>query len=374
MTPRGCTRRELLRQLSAPALAVPARFAWNIGAVTGLVGQATKTISPPPTEKPIFYDQDGLIVHRTKDGNPDGGDTAQREGWYWVGRWIRDKRLNDPWPVQRRLTFSQVIALLEPKEDGIFYRHPKLAPWNNPFDKDFGFSRDQMTPLVAAMGLWGVDAPLRRLWNALPQDPVGGTKHTFNGSWVTLAGRRIAHTGDIVGPSTINLFRRAWNEDPMRAGDGNGPGGECELLANVGIRFLAAATDRDNTGDDLNLIVMLLMALLRFPSQCNFKCPLPLPEPVMSIPPCTAQAVQRYAKDRPVSYGSFLGEYRAHHGDESQVHEDELRRRLDAGIQSGWTTDASRVYGAVRWYHRAASGANPQLAELYQPIIRTFLE
>ena len=47
-----------------------------------------------------------------------------------------------------------------------------------------------------------------------------------------------------------------------------------------------------------------------------------------------------------------------------------IRSRLDAGIADGWTTDASRVYGAVRWYHRAVVGANPALAELYAPIIR----
>jgi hypothetical protein len=48
-------------------------------------GPAAETESPP-----IFYDADGLIVHR---GN-DGGDTAQREGWYWLGRWVWENKLN----------------------------------------------------------------------------------------------------------------------------------------------------------------------------------------------------------------------------------------------------------------------------------------
>lgn len=327
-------------------------------------------MSAPPTERKIFYDDDGLIVHAKTQGKWDGGDTAQREGWYWVGRWFRDKHLNDPWPIERDLTFDKVLHLLEPKADGIFYRHPRLAPWNNPFDKEFGFSRDQMLPLVAAMGLWGRETELRRLWNALPQDPVGGTRHTFNGDWVKdpLFGNRLYHTGDVVGPATINLFRRAWNEDPMPAGDGNGPGGECELAANVGIRVGLSATNRDDTGDDLNLIVMLLMALVRFPSKCNFTCN------DTPIPGCTEEAVRFYAKNRTPSYGSFLGAYRAQYGDEGPVAEDKFRERLDQGIAAGWTTDASRVYGAIRWYHRAKAGANPQLAELYQPIIQAFLE
>jgi hypothetical protein len=37
----------------------------------------------------IFFDADGLIVHQRPDGTFDGGDTAKREGWYWLGVWIR---------------------------------------------------------------------------------------------------------------------------------------------------------------------------------------------------------------------------------------------------------------------------------------------
>ncbi len=44
----------------------------------------------------------------------------------------------EPWTVKRKLTFEQVLKLLEPHGDGVFYRHPKLAPWNNPVDKEWG--------------------------------------------------------------------------------------------------------------------------------------------------------------------------------------------------------------------------------------------
>ena len=197
---------------------------------------------------------------------------------------------------------------------------------------------------------------LRRLWNALPQDVLGGTKHTFNGEWKTIFGQRTVFTGDIVGPATINLFRRAWGENPLPASDHNGPGGEEELSANVDIRLASTLNDRDNTGDDLNLIVMLLMAALRFPTAAS------------------TAAATRYAKNRPVSYGSFLGAYRRKYGVDVKAQPGEVKRRLDQGIASGWKTDASRVYGAVRWYHRIESGANPQLAELYAPITKKYLE
>jgi hypothetical protein len=142
----------------------------------------------------------------------------------------------------------------------------------------------------------------------------------------------------------------------LPASDGNGIPGEDELAANVGIRLAASANDRDNTGDDLNLIVMLLMSILRFPSKIS------------------TAAVSLYAKNRPVSYGSFLDTYYQHFGFHQNDSKDLMANRIDQGIASGWKTDSSRVYGAVRWYQRAESNANPKLAELYRPIVRAYLE
>jgi hypothetical protein len=113
--------------------------------------------------------------------------------------------------------------------------------------------------------------------------------------------------------------------------------------------------DRDDTGNDLNLIVMLLMAILRFPTTTSTK------------------AVNWYAKNRVVSYGSFLETYRQKYG-ELTTWDTDVRRRFDDGIAAGWKTDASRVYGALKWYQRAQTGANPKLAELYAPIIRKYFE
>jgi hypothetical protein len=124
----------------------------------------------------------------------------------------------------------------------------------------------------------------------------------------------------------------------------------------VDLRIASSLTNRDNTGDDLNLIVMLLVGLLRFPSTT------------------LKDAANRYAKNRGVSYGSFLGAYRDKYGVDLSVPAKTVADRVDAGIKTGWKTDSSRVLGAVRWYHRPESGANPGLAELYAPIIRHYLE
>lgn len=337
---------------------------WSAG-LAGSFGMLSR-LAEGQTNPAIMYDDDGLIVHKGMNG----GDTAQREGWYWLGVKIRQE-MGDPWPIDRKLkSLSEVIQRLEPRHDGVFYRHPKLKPWNNPYDKEYGFSRDQMVPLVAAMGVWGMTAELRRLWNALPQDVVGGTKHTFNGEWKTILGQKTVFTGDIVGPMTINLFRRAWNEDPWPAGDHNGPGGEQELLFNVkNLRLPLAEKDPDNTGDDLNLIVMLLMSILRFKSAVS------------------EEAVDRYKGNaakgysgRAESFGSYMKAYRAQYGGDvpGGDSEEAIKKRkmlLVQGLASGWKRDenVTPVYGAVRWYHRLEAGANPQLAELYAPIIHKYL-
>src|SRR2546421_613614 len=63
--------------------------------------KATPGTEKKEQEQGIYYDNDGLIVHKGLDG----GDTTQREGWYWLGVWIRKEVLHDPWTTPRQLTF-----------------------------------------------------------------------------------------------------------------------------------------------------------------------------------------------------------------------------------------------------------------------------
>jgi hypothetical protein len=534
----------------------------------------------------IFYDDLGLIVHKDPGGTPNGGDTAQREGWYWLGVWLRQNTPGlQPWTPKRTLTFEQVLRLLEPNRDGVFYRHPTQPPYNNPRGKEFGFSRDQMEPLVAAMGVFGKYDELRRLWNALPEDQLG--KHSFNGNWRSLlghdgqdcsaikargcdaqgdcslkidsrdcslkvdtrscslqtdnrdcslkvdtrscslqtdnrdcslkvdtrncgydvgpfhfndpfceaakaaqnaiyaaekaaceaakaaqnvayklakdkceadkaaqnviyasekaaceaakaaqnvayklakdkceadkaaqnviyatekaacesakasqnaiyAGEKAAcetaktavkvacevqkeadyrlcrlgnvHSGDVIGPMTVNLFRRALGQNPLlpswedlqnlllplpyRTVIEGGFTGELELLANAHLRVHDAEKNADDVGDDLNLIVKLLMTRLRYAT------------------PISDEALSVYALQRPHSYGSYLGAYYAKFGDDMT----DLDNRVKAGIADGWSPDVSASIGAVRWYHRPNAGANPQLAQLYRDIIATYID
>src|SRR5262249_46190321 len=69
----------------------------------------------------------------------------------------------------------------------------------------------------------------------------------------------------------------------------------------------------------------------------------------------------------PDSFGSYLGAYRKQYGIALGASADEVKHRFRSGIEAEhWAKDASPVYGAIRWYHRSETGANPKLAELYK--------
>ena len=500
--------------ISVPSAAESADYAAACKAGLDLQVAAQQAAGVAPEDRDLYTDPDGLIVHRKEDGSCDGGDTAQREGWYWLGVWLRahTPRMK-PWPIKRKLNFEQVMRLLEPHGDGVFYRHPKLAPWNNPTDKEWGTSRDQLTPIIAALGVWNATDTLHRLWSALPYDIVG--KHAFNGDWrnflgqdgwncteiqsmdcsavgdcspredtrscdlqtdnrdcslqvdnrdcsagedtrdcstglgindpiceaakaaqnVIYAGQKAAcetskstqnaaygaqklaceaqktgqnelyaaqklscetgkagqnalyagekvvceagksggkglceatkaiefqlcrlsnvYSGDLMGPESVAMYRRGIGEDPMipNLDDlltlvGHSELGDAESLVNTGIR-ISASSNPDDTGDDLNHIVAALISERRFPSGAS------------------KTSTVAYAAGRKLSYGSYLGEYYKHFGNDLT----DITSRIQAGIAAGWKPDASAIYGAIKWYHRPATGANPALAKLYEPII-----
>lgn len=63
------------------------------------------------TDPGIYFDSHGLIVQR--DG--DGGDTAQREGFVWFGKWIYKSVTGSDWPVRLPISYKETLDLLEVK-------------------------------------------------------------------------------------------------------------------------------------------------------------------------------------------------------------------------------------------------------------------
>lgn len=274
--------------------------------------------------------------------NGDGGDTCQREGWAWFGIWIRECLLHKPWEIQLEISFEQTMQLLEIDQSGNFRRHPTQVPWNDPSKEPGIFTRDQQTPIVAALGVWNDQARLKRMWDNLKPSPLG-------------LGLKVIQGFDIAGFDHLNLFRRAMNQPPDDSGDK-------QLAAGVGTRLFELSVlnklrgkDTMDDVDDLSLIVNLLMGLIRSPSDA------------------VKRAAEVYAKNREVSYGCYLGHYRAEHPGDYSADLKTMSQRIREGISKGWQPDCPRVLGALRWYFRPESGGNPELAELYAPIVEAYL-
>ena len=191
-----------------------------------------RTITAKPNNcQTVCTDNRGLIVQ--SDG--DQGDTAQREGWAWFGNWVLGAQLKQQ-QLALPLSFADTIKLLEIDQSGIFRRHPDK--WNDPND----FSRDQQTPLVAAMGVWKRNAPLERLYHRMLE------RH-----WR-------CQNKDFAGPDHRNLFARALEKPLWFSGD-------LQILASSAL--IVAKTDPDDVGDDLNHIINLLMAYFVSPTRTS---------------------------------------------------------------------------------------------------------
>lgn len=101
-----------------------------------------------------FFDKRKLIVQPT-DG--DGGDSCQRMGFYHAGLVMRAKKepmIIHKYPYSRKEHYEYaLIQLQHSSKKGIYCRHPDPEKWYSDFDR---LSRDQATPMVIAMGLYGM--------------------------------------------------------------------------------------------------------------------------------------------------------------------------------------------------------------------------
>jgi hypothetical protein len=143
-------------------------------------------------------------------------------------------------------------------------------------------------------------------------------------------------------------------------------GGDAELVAGAYRRACSGSNTcdnvtcpcltRDDVGDDLNLIVLLLMARLERGGE-----------------PAVDDAIATY-RGRSLSYGSYFKAYcDAYYNQANGQRDRSLANAIQDGIDEGWTPDVPGPYGAVRWYHRWAGGGNPKLATMYEPIIATLI-
>jgi hypothetical protein len=195
------------------------------------------------------------------------------------------------------------------------------------------FSRDQIVPLIAAMGVWKDEARVQRSWGAMRS--------------CNIVLKCVQGTKDIVGLDLENLCVRSLGLNLSDEGD-------TLLAAGTGVRLTQAEQNTDDVGDDLNLVVNLLVAHFAYPSQVS------------------EQAIIAYSKSIALSSGCYLGHYRTAYPGDYSADETTMKQRIKMVVSGGWAPDCPRILGALRWYFRRESGGCPALAELYAPIVDQF--
>lgn len=187
------------------------------------------------SDRQWHFDNLGLLVQ--KDG--DGGDTAQRTGMYYLGRFLTTQG------GERFLLypeFDEKLSYLEYGESGNFRRHPQQ--WNALDD----FSRDQQTPLVIAMGIFGFTKRLGRMfWNHVKRFGKYQNK-------------------DFASPEHwgyyVRAFKSRWLYPYLLLSD-------IWMLGGTLVRLYKASKDFDDVGDDLNCILALLQSELVMPTPAS---------------------------------------------------------------------------------------------------------
>jgi len=304
--------------------------------------QGAKAQSCPSTQDEIYFDERGFIVQH----DCDGGDTAQREGMYWLGNWFR---MNAPelkslgstsdarrYGKLRPITFIDVMdALEEPGKTGRFRRHPTQTkeigegPFRGRMNDPKTTSRDQLMPLIAAMGMYKDYERLDRFRDKLRQ----GT-YFVNKDFLLLS---------------EEFIKRARDVDLLFDGEAD----RFLLDQGVTMRCNQARGDKNDVGDDLNLIVQLLLAANRRGDKIK-------------------SVRARYARERPRNYGIFMSQYRAAFPNDFTAGEKDMIDRMETGIKKGWKPDCTNVVGVFRWYFRAEAGGSPGLAKMYEPILSAY--
>jgi hypothetical protein len=295
---------------------------------------ATSQQRPVRSQDAIYFDlEHGLIVH--EDGN--GGDTAQREGMYWLAKWFYANRLLalngkpparlpefQPWRAAK-VEVPRILGLLQ-REPGVFVRHPSDPQYNRPEQ----MSRDNLVPLIAMMGVFGQRQALSNMYDRMERKL--GIFGTLNKDNLDFFRQMIRRARDQAVQETLDHFIL----------DGAVDAGIC------------CALDGDKVGKDLNLMIQLL-----------------LPEALQGKN-YVAAIRKRYVDDRPANYGIYLTAYYGHHRPELGLAKHEQIRRIEAGINAGWNPDCTNAFGALKWYFRYESGGNWGMPNLFKPIYDTY--
>lgn len=274
------------------------------------------------TMSAFYYDRYSLPVTNVGDG----GDTLQRVGFKrtFIEMWLRTQKtpIYDTSIEHPDFYFKQLETLTDPMTK-VLVRHPLgggvTPPWNDPSDT----SRDQLTPNICALAL-------------LQERGVGNFKiKDFQNEFT-------APNGDYMGPNMKSIIYRGVYGDSYWLGD-------MQLIGDVIVRNWHARK-MDDTGDDLNLQCMLLVANTIAPTWATR----------------TAMDIYRH---RSYSFGSYLDFIRANPRARMFMtnHDWNNLQKLIRAIKPD--IECSPWSGAIRWYFREEAGGNEGFYDLCGPVL-----
>lgn len=269
----------------------------------------------------MYIDAYALIVQQDLDG----GDTLQREGMYAFGKWLRYSKnpnvlIVDEIPERRDP--KKIMDKLEVKP-GIFVRHPDPNKWYSNPDTT---SRDQLVPVIAYCGAYQ-DYP--RLWRLFKATLKRG-----------LFAQNTKRAGD--GP-------RRWKmPDTMLA--------HLDLFIRAGGYWTAPLYPLLFVTDTIDLIGTLLQQIPIHWEQTAKRLRFKEPRDVDDNNVIISHLMAATFKPTPISWLN------------RQIYS--LTRRTNYGNTIKGETNP--VMGALVWYHRFENRGNPEMAELYRPLIEEY--
>lgn len=269
----------------------------------------------------MYIDSYALISQA--DG--DVGDSLHREGMYAFGKWMLYNRVNNTVVIQEIPERTDPIRIMDKFEvqPGVYVRHPDSTRWSANPDTT---SRDQLVPVLAYCAAYKDYARLGRLFLATLRRGFFAQNLLDigdNESKRKIPDTMLGHLGLFIragGEWTMPLYPLLYITDTI------------DLIGTV---IEAIPLHWEETGkrlrlrdlgdvDDNNTVVAQLMAV-------KFK-------------PTAIAWLNRqvYSLTRAANYGNtILGE-------------------------------SNHVMGALSWYHRQEAGGNPEIAELYRPLIEEY--
>lgn len=179
----------------------------------------------------INFDKYGLVIQT--DG--DGGDSGARTGLFYF--------LNTLQGIDASYMFQWTLKYVTVSKDPLtLFRNP--VNYTDPKD----FSRDQTNPLLMAMGALDLPDLLKSWWKGLI------------GRW------GFYQNGDFAGPQDWGMYFRARK---MKLAYPFLLFSDLFLVLNSVLRCIYGR-DPNNVGDDINHTMMLLQAIVRYPTPISF--------------------------------------------------------------------------------------------------------